>query len=65
MYFLYLFFAINDSFSLSPSAEEPLYVSKVLQKVKVEVNEEGTEGSSAGGTDNFHVKKKKVLLFSV
>lgn len=31
-------------------AEEPLCVSKVLQRVKVEVNEEGTKGSSATGT---------------
>ncbi len=32
-------------------AEEPLCVSKVLQRVKLEVNEEGTKGSSATGTD--------------
>lgn len=31
------------------ATEEPLSVSKILQKVKIEVNEEGTEGSSAGG----------------
>ncbi|XP_060780044.1 plasminogen activator inhibitor 1 [Neoarius graeffei] len=31
------------------TTEEPLYVSKVLQRVKFEVNEEGTKGSSAGG----------------
>ncbi|KAM9500277.1 plasminogen activator inhibitor 1 [Clarias gariepinus] len=31
------------------TSEEPLYVSKVLQRVKIEVNEEGTKGSSAGG----------------
>lgn len=49
MHLLYLLFDINHLFSLPPSAEEPLYVSKVLQRVKVEVNEEGTKGSSAGG----------------
>ncbi|KAF7706391.1 hypothetical protein HF521_019645 [Silurus meridionalis] len=31
------------------TTEEPLYVSKILQRVKTEVNEEGTKGSSAGG----------------
>ncbi|XP_060730447.1 plasminogen activator inhibitor 1 [Tachysurus vachellii] len=31
------------------TSEEPLYVSKILQRVKFEVNEEGTKGSSAGG----------------
>lgn len=51
-------------FSLSLSAEEALYVSKVLQRVKVEMNEEGTKGSSAGGTDNLDLKII-VLLLSV
>ncbi|MCJ8731592.1 hypothetical protein PDJAM_G00201120 [Pangasius djambal] len=31
------------------TSEEQLYVSKILQRVKFEVNEEGTKGSSAGG----------------
>lgn len=64
MYFIYLLLVTNEWFSLSLSAEEPLYVSKVLQRVKIEVNEEGTKGSSAGGTDNFYVKII-VLLLSV
>lgn len=55
MDFIYLLFAFNNWFSLLPSAEEPLYVSKILQRVKIEVNEEGTKASSAGGTDNFHL----------
>lgn len=37
-------------FFLAHLAEEPLCVSKVLQRVKMEVNEEGTKGSSATGT---------------
>lgn len=62
MYFIYLLLAINDLFSLLPSAEEPLHVSKILQRVKFEVNEEGTKGSSAGGTDNFHLNIIVLLL---
>lgn len=52
--FLHLFALIMYFFIFSSLlAEEPLYVSKVLQRVKIEVNEEGTKGSSAGGTHNF------------
>lgn len=64
MHFIYLLLVTNEWFSLSLSAEEPLYVSKVLQRVKVEVTEDGTKGSSAGGKDNFYLKII-VLLLSV
>ncbi|XP_053485036.1 plasminogen activator inhibitor 1 [Ictalurus furcatus] len=43
-----IFSQTNADFSRI-TTEEPLYVSKILQRVKVEVNEEGTKGSSAGG----------------
>jgi len=33
-----------------PPAEERLCVSKVLQRVKIEVNEQGTKGAAATGT---------------
>ena len=37
-------------------AEEPLCVSDVLQRVKIEVNEAGTQGSSATSNDNSLLK---------
>lgn len=32
-----------------PAADERLCVSKVMQKVKIEVNEQGTKGAAATG----------------
>ncbi|XP_028653843.1 plasminogen activator inhibitor 1 [Erpetoichthys calabaricus] len=42
-----MFSMLDADFSKITVADENLYVSKVLQKVKIEVNEEGTKGSAA------------------
>lgn len=44
----------SNMHSLCSLAEETLSVSDILQRVKLEVNEEGTQGSSATGTDCSH-----------
>lgn len=36
-----------------PSADEQLCVSKIMQKIKIEVNEEGTKGAAATGEFNM------------
>lgn len=35
-----------------PAADERLCVSKVMQKVKIEVNEQGTKGAAATGNQS-------------
>ena len=44
-----LYFVCNVALFVS-TAEERLCVSKVLQRVKIEVNEEGTKGAAATST---------------
>lgn len=37
------------TFSIFPSGSEAVYVSKALQKAKIEVNEDGTKAAAATG----------------
>lgn len=48
--------------SLSLSADEPLCVSKIMQKIKIEVNEHGTKAAAATGRFN-KAKKIKIWVF--
>lgn len=60
--FIYLFINLIVVSLFVQLAEEPLCVSKVLQRVKLEVNEEGTKGSSATGTDTELQYSTKLLI---
>lgn len=51
-------FNLRDAPSPSVSAEEQLCVSKIMQKIKIEVNEHGTKAAAATGMFTSALRNK-------